>query len=55
MSLSLLAGILDDAIKSITLDPTKKTVFEQRGEEFFKEKPFRQLRKKTSKNKTKDQ
>ena len=55
LSLSLLAGILDESIKTITLDPSKKIAFEQKGEAFLKEKPFRQSRKKTSKNNTKDQ
>jgi hypothetical protein len=55
LSLSLLAGILDASIQSITLDPLKKTAFEQKGEEFLKEKPFRQSRKKASKDNTKDQ
>ncbi|MDP1975074.1 MAG: hypothetical protein Q8K37_03810 [Alphaproteobacteria bacterium] len=55
LSLSLLAGILDESIKSIMLDPAKKTAFEQKGEAFLKEKPFRQSRKKTSKDNTKDQ
>ena len=55
LSLSLLAGILDASIQSITLDPTKKITLEQKGEEFLKEKPFRQSHKKTSKDNTKDQ
>ena len=55
LSLYLLAGILDESIKSIALNPEKKIEFEQKGEAFLKEKPFRQSRKKTSKDNTKDQ